>query len=190
MSNVSAFATSDPPVPFLGTEPGRLEAMFRAHHQVVWRTLRRRGLDPEAAADATQQCFLIAAERLTDIRTDSERAFLLGTALRLALTIVRNNQRWQLDDEMDLRTSGVPSGEDAVDQSRALELLDRTLARLEPDLLEVFVLFEIEGLSTPEIAASIDIPVGTAASRLRRARESFRETAARLERVMRREVLR
>jgi RNA polymerase sigma-70 factor (ECF subfamily) len=54
-------------------------------------------------------------------------------------------------------------------------------------LLEVFVLFEIEGLPTPEIAKMINIPVGTAASRLRRAREEFRAVVARLERSLRRE---
>ena len=129
------------PVPPLSTDPNRLEAMFRAHHAVVWRALRRRGLAPEAAADATQQCFLIAAERLKDIRTDSERAFLLGTALRLALSAFRNSQRWQLGDDMDLHAGLVPAGEEALDQRRAIELLDRALSRLDPDLLEVFVLF-------------------------------------------------
>jgi len=40
----------------------RLERMFSDHHVLIWRTLRRRGLDAETAADATQQTFLIAAE--------------------------------------------------------------------------------------------------------------------------------
>ncbi len=180
-------------MPFPGADTGRLEAMFRAHHNVVWRTLRRRGLDPDAAADATQQCFVIAAERLGDIRAESERSFLLGTALRLALTTFRNNQRWQLGGDIDLHphpSAGRQGAEDAMDQRRSIELLDRALSRLDPDLLEVFMLFEIEGLTTPEIAALIHIPVGTAASRLRRAREGFRETVARMERVMRREISR
>src|SRR5215471_21744398 len=79
----------------------RLERMFVAHHAVVWRTLRRRGLDADTAADATQQTFLVAAERLPDINHDSERAFLVGTALRVAFSWGRKTVRWQLDEDMD-----------------------------------------------------------------------------------------
>jgi RNA polymerase sigma-70 factor (ECF subfamily) len=161
--------------------------MFAAHHQAVWRTLRRRGLLPEAAADGTQQCFLIAAERLADIRAGSERAFLLGTALRLAATALRSSRRWQLEDDMDLRPTTDERADDIADRRRAVDLMDRVLARLAPDLLEVFVLFEIEGVSTPEIAKMIEVPIGTVASRLRRAREAFRAVVARLERTLRRE---
>jgi RNA polymerase sigma-70 factor, ECF subfamily len=164
----------------------RLERMFIAHHEAVWRTLRRRGLSPEAAADATQQCFLIAAERLDDIRAESERAFVLGTAIRLALTAARTDRRWQLEEDMDLR-EGSARADEATDRKRAVDLMDRVLSRLHPDLLEVFVLFELEGLPTPEIARMLKIPVGTTASRLRRAREEFRAVVARLERSLRRQ---
>jgi RNA polymerase sigma-70 factor, ECF subfamily len=164
----------------------RLEQMFIAYHEVVWRTLRRRGLSPESAADAAQQCFLIAAERLDDIRHGCERAFVLGTALRLASTTMRTDRRWQLEEDMDLRESSARADE-TTSRRRAIDLMDRVLSRLHPDLLEVFVLFEIEGLPTAEIAKMLKIPVGTVASRLRRAREEFRATVARLERSLRRE---
>jgi RNA polymerase sigma-70 factor, ECF subfamily len=159
----------------------RLEQMFRAHHELVWRTLRRMGLAPEAAADATQQAFLIAAERLSDIRAGSERAFLFGTALRLAKTAFRTMRRFQLEDDMDARPDPGLRAEQLTDLQRAREIADRVLSRLEPDLLSVFVLFELEGMSSPEIAKLIDIPVGTVASRLRRARESFRAEVKALE---------
>lgn len=162
----------------------RLERMFVDHHVMVWRTLRRRGLDPDAAADATQQTFLVAAERLADIHLDSERAFLVGTALRVARSQGRKVVRWQLDEDMDQRTADAPS---ALDERTAIQLCDMTLARVDADLAEVFVLYELEGLSSPEIAALLEIPLGTVASRLRRAREQFRAVVRRLELVMRRE---
>ena len=58
----------------------RLERFFNDHPAAVWRALRRRGLSPEAAEDATQETFLLAAERLADIRPESERSFLIATA--------------------------------------------------------------------------------------------------------------
>ena len=65
-------------------DPARLERMFRAHRGVVWRVLRSRGLAADVAADATQEVFLVAAQRLADIHVGSERSFLIGTALHVA----------------------------------------------------------------------------------------------------------
>ena len=173
-----------------GVEPqppadrARLERLFVAHNVLVWRTLRRRGLSPDAAADATQQTFVVAAERLADIHLDSERAFLVGTALRVARSQGRKIVRWQLDEDMDQRTAEAPS---ALDEQTAIELCDLALSRVDPDLAEVFVLYELEDLSSPEIAALLEIPLGTVASRLRRAREQFRAVVRRLELAMQRE---
>jgi len=158
--------------------------MFTAHHALVWRTLRRRGLDPDAAADATQQTFLVAAERLSDINQDSERAFLVGTALRVALSWGRKTLRWQLDEDMDRRAA---AARDQLDGQTAIQLCDLALSRVDRELAEIFVLFELEDLTSPEIAALLEIPLGTVASRLRRAREQFRMVVGRIELAMRRE---
>lgn len=157
--------------------------MFEAHHELVWRTLRRRGLAADAAADATQQAFLIAAERMDDIRHGSERAFLIGTALRLARSFLRRAGRLQLETDMDLRVSTARS----VDDRAAVQLFDLALSKLDPTLVEVFVLYELNGFSSPEIAKLVEVPVGTVASRLRRARQEFRDEAARLEQSLKRE---
>lgn len=165
-------------------DQARLARMFAAHHATVWRTLRRRGLSPDAAADATQETFLVAAQRLHDIQPDSERAFLVGTALRVAHGLARKLVRLQLDEDMDQRVS---RARDAGDARADLELCDLALSKVNPDLAEVFVLYEIEGLSSPEIAALLEIPLGSVASRLRRAREQFRVVVARIERNLQRE---
>lgn len=162
----------------------RLERMFVAHHALVWRTMRRRGLSPDAAADVTQQTFVVAAERLADIAPDSERAFLLGTALRVSQSLGRKTMRWQLEEDMDQR---VAEAGNLGDARAAVQLCDLALAKVDPELAEVFVMFELEELSSPEIAAALEIPLGTVASRLRRAREQFRVVVGRLELVMRRE---
>jgi len=163
-------------------ERARLERMFAEHHVTVWRSLRRRGLTSDEAADATQETFLIAAGRLSDIQRDSERAFLIGTARRVAHTLGRKTVRWQLDDDMDQRVANV---RDASDDQANVELCDRVLGKMNPELAETFVLYEIEGLSSPEIAALLEIPLGSVASRLRRGREQFRNGVSLLERALR-----
>ena len=174
----------DDPTAGCPEDRARLERMFAAHHATVWRTLRRRGLDPEAAADATQEAFLVAAGRMRDIEPDSEKAFLISTALRLAHTLGRKTVRWQLDENMDGWRSGA---RDASDARADIQLCDLALSKVDAELAEVFVLYEIEELSSPEIAALLEIPLGTVASRLRRAREQFRSVVARIRRTLEKE---
>ena len=171
--------TRDQPVAASDADRARLTRMFADHHVTVWRSLRRRGLSPEEAADATQETFMIALGRLADISEDSERAFLMGTARRVAFTLGRKTVRWQLDEDMDQRIS---NARDADDARADLQLCDLALSKLNAELAETFVLYEIEGLSSPEIAALLEVPLGSVASRLRRAREQFREVVARIER--------
>jgi RNA polymerase sigma-70 factor (ECF subfamily) len=158
--------------------------MFDAHHNLVWRMLRRYGLDPEAAADVGQQAYLVATERIADIWQGSERAFLIGTALRLARGMRRNAARFRPVGQLDER---VQQAGPAESRAITLELLDRVLANLDTRMVEVFVLFDVEGFSAPEIARALDIPEGTVASRIRRARQAFRVATRRLERVFERE---
>jgi RNA polymerase sigma-70 factor (ECF subfamily) len=151
----------------------RLERMIANDYRLIWRVLRRLGVPADGADDATQQVFLIAAERLDDIAERSERAFAFGTALRVAQSLRRKAARLPLSDDGDLRASLLPGPDELTDQKRARELLDRVLDALPLELRAVFVLFELEGLTSPEIAALLELPLGTVASRLRRAREQF-----------------
>ncbi len=173
-----------PTVPFNAASQGRLKEMFESHHEPIWRLLCRRGFDAEVAADMTQQAFLIAAERLDDIRPGCERAFLLETGMRLSRASIRKMGRMQFEEDMDLRVTSEMRADEVLDQRRAVDILDRVLAALTADLLEVFLLFEMERISMRDIAGMLEIPVGTVASRLRRAREAFRVEAARIERAL------
>lgn len=159
----------------------RLERMFNDHHDFIWRLVRRLGLSPGSADDAAQHVFLVAAERLADIKLGSERSFLFGTALRVARSQSRSDRRWVLEEDMDFRRSEAGRPEDLADQHRALDLMGRILDGMTLDLRTVFILSELEGMTMPEVAALVEIPVGTAASRLRRAREAFRAAVAAVE---------
>jgi RNA polymerase sigma-70 factor, ECF subfamily len=160
----------------------QLDDLYRAHHQIIWRTLRRMGFSPEAAADHTQQAYLIALERLDRILPGSERAFLFSTAIFFGRTVLRKERRMELSDDVDAGSDDGASARGLDQRQVALQLLERILEGMDPDLVSIFTLYEIEGLSSPEIAELLSIPLGTVASRLRRARESFRRRAARAER--------
>jgi RNA polymerase sigma-70 factor, ECF subfamily len=160
-----------------------LRSLFEAHYPAIWRLLRRLGVHPAHVDDAAQEVFWVAARRLGDIHEGRERSFLHGVALRIAGRAVRKQRDAspliEPDDLGRLLDEG-PSPEDQLEQRRARALLDRVLDRMTADLRTVFVLFELEGLEVREIAALEEIPVGTASSRLRRAREEFSTLAQRI----------
>jgi RNA polymerase sigma-70 factor (ECF subfamily) len=169
-----AAVTAD--IPLSAADPRtRLERIFNQNYRLVWRVVRRLGLPRDAADDAAQQVFLIAAERLDDIAPTSERAFVFATALRVARTASRKRARELCSAEGDRSVSPWPCPDELADQKRAREILDAALKQMSLDLRTVFVLFELEGFTTPEVADVLQIPLGTAASRLRRAREKFRK---------------
>jgi len=166
-------------------EKDRLRAMVEEHFDFIWRALTRMGIPAAEVADGAQQVFLVASRRLPSIAEGSERSFLLGTALRVASDVRRTlgRRREVLVDEGDEGhepASAVPLPDELAHQKRLRALLDGVLAAMPEDLRVVFVLFELEEMSSPEIAALLEIPVGTAASRLRRAREAFDRLVARI----------
>jgi RNA polymerase sigma-70 factor (ECF subfamily) len=126
--------------------------------------------------------FEIAARRLDDIEPNCERAFLFKTALFVAREARKAAARRELADATALEALKDPgqSPEEALHTVRTRALLDEVLDALPLELRTVFVLFELEELSTPEIARLLEIPAGTVASRLRRAREDFHAHARRL----------
>jgi len=156
----------------------RLQALLADHHAFVWRSLRRLGVADCDVDDASQQVFLVAYRRMAEIVPESERSFLFQTALRVAADWRRAHNRRCEQPGMDLLD--VPdvaaNPEELLDQRQARALLDRALAFMPLDLRAVFVLFEIEEMTMMEIATISDIPPGTVASRLRRARQVFQET--------------
>ena len=160
--------------------PTRLERMFIDNYRFVWRLVRRLGIPFDALEDAIQEVFLVAAERLDDIDQQSERAFVYGIALRVVRSMQRNITREPPTDQGDEGPSPLPRPDELADRKRALEALDAVLAELPVELRVIFVLFEVEGITMREIAEITEIPPGTVASRLRRAREQFHALVAEL----------
>jgi RNA polymerase sigma-70 factor (ECF subfamily) len=153
------------------------------HFDFVWRSLRRLGVASRQVDDACQRVWLVVARKLASIAVGQERAFLFGTALRVASDDRRAARRRPEDlspsDALFDPIDDGPRPDEALEQARARAELDAVLGELPLDLRAVFVLFELEELSSPEIAAMLDLPLGTVASRLRRAREAFTEIAQR-----------
>jgi RNA polymerase sigma-70 factor (ECF subfamily) len=175
-SNVFTATVPDDGRPEGALDDERLRRVIGAHAEFIWRTLRRLGLPPDAAEDAAQRVFLVVSRRLATVKPDAEAAFLFRTAVHIAArtrrAYARRREDLVEDPGHDLVDAG-PSSEELIDQKRARELLDAALDTMDLEARVVFLLYELEGRTTAEIAGILGVPMGTAASRLRRARAEF-----------------
>jgi RNA polymerase sigma-70 factor, ECF subfamily len=181
MSAAEAVAAPSRPAPGEASDAVRLRALVTAHFDFVWRSLVRLGVPRADAEDALQQVFLVVSRRMAEIEPGRERAFLFGTALRIASRARRTVQRRREvlgADPIDPTDPG-PGADELVDRARARAELEAILDGMPLDLRAVFVLFELEQMTMAEIAATLDLPPGTVASRLRRAREGFQAAVRR-----------
>jgi RNA polymerase sigma-70 factor (ECF subfamily) len=159
----------------------RTAAVVTRHAAFVWRILRRAGLSPADAEDATQDVLWILLQRLDAVPPASERGFLTATALRVAADRRRSKWRSSVTEPLDPDlTADTLSPEEAVDLRHARALLDEALEALDQDEREVFVLVELEQMTREEVAATLGLAPGTVASRLRRAREAFEAATRRI----------
>lgn len=156
------------------------ERLYRAHVPRV-HALARRMLSADEAAEATQDAFVRAWQKIGQFRGES--AF--GTWLhRLAVNVflarrqaTRLARERHVADESVLeavpaRGSGSAATETAVD-------VEAAIATLPPGARQVFVLHDVEGYRHEEIAGLLGVTVGTTKAQLHRARMLLRGCLAR-----------
>lgn len=182
-----AVATYGPPATTITRDRDtRLRAMVDRYLDFVARVLRNAGTPDAEIDDEVQRTFITAARRLDDVRPGAEKGFLFKIALNLAAHARRTlaRRREVLAEEAPERNETFPTPEQLTDQKRMRQLLDGVLDRMEESLRVVFVLYEFEEMNMSEIADVLEIPRGTVASRLRRARSEFRDRVAAMEGVV------
>jgi RNA polymerase sigma-70 factor, ECF subfamily len=164
----------------------RLEQWFRTHFSKLWRFVARLGVPSGIIDDVVQDAFIAANRRHADVLEGREWPFLVGAALRLAANYrLRASARREVPEggQIEDTASALPSAEQLLIEKRSRQELEQVLSTLSEAHRAVFVLYELEGFSAPEIAELTGLPLGTVASRLGRARSKFSDAAARLQRA-------
>ena len=161
----------------------RLVEVVNGHIDLLWRFLRQLGIPECDIDDGVQEVLVVAARKLDRVQAGAERAFLLGTAVRVASTLrrTRRRRRETFDDALPALPDPGASPEDAVAAERGRCLLYALLEQMKPELRAVFVLYEIEELTMAEISELLELAPGTVASRLRKARALFEQRARALQ---------
>ena len=161
----------------------RISEVVAREYAVVWRFLRRLGVPPNDVDDVTQIALARTLAKREHIVPDCERAYLMRTAYNLSFEYRRATRRTQTrlaEVDLDELANHESAPDAALQQQRDRELLDKALDQLPTELRAVLTLFELEGMTFTEIASVLEIPRGTVASRLRRARAEFKRAVARL----------
>ncbi len=137
-------------------------------HAIAYRILR----DPDRAQDALQQALMRMWDGLPGLR-DPDRfdAWSYRLVVHASYREARRERSWTARVR---EISADPPGDDRVGEVIARDEVERSFQRLSPEHRAVLVLHFVVGLPLREVADVLDIPIGTASSRLHYATQSFR----------------
>jgi RNA polymerase sigma-70 factor, ECF subfamily len=160
--------------------------LYATQFKFVWHALWRLGIPNRDLPDLTQRVLVIAFLAWADYDpTRPIKPWLLGIAYRIAVDYHRlarhSYEQLVPTDQLDVVDESTDMDEVMI-KRELCALIEKLGRELPPDRRRIFVQHDLEGIPIPEIARSLSIPVNTAYSRLRLARQEIRR---RLERHMR-----
>lgn len=155
--------------------------VFAEHGDYVWNTLRRLGAPRSDLEDLTHDTFLAVFRAWDDFDPARPmRPWLFVFALRIASDHRRRaRHRLEVGPEQESADSS-PNAVELLLRKEREALAHEALQAVVLSRRAVFILHELDGCTVPEIALTLEIPVATAYSRLRLAREDFAAGVRRL----------
>ncbi len=185
---------SDPPSEELvlvraakGGDDGAFNQLVKRYDRNVFRIAQNITQNREDAEDVVQDAFLKAYTNLQQFQEQSKfYTWLVRIAVNEALMKLRRRRPERtvsLDEEIQIGEDSVPrevadwspNPEQNYNQAELREILTKTIQGLPPGFRTVFILRDVEGLSTEETADALELSIPAVKSRLLRARLQLRE---------------
>ncbi len=160
------------------------DAVYEREFDYVWTTLRRMGVTEASLPDATHDVFVVVFRRLGDFDPARPlRPWLFGISYRVASDrrALAYNRR-ETPSELPDIDSGALAQDVALERSQRRAMVHDALAKVDEGQRAVLIAHDLEDRPMAEIATELEIPVKTAYSRLRLAREALTRA---LERALR-----
>lgn len=160
----------------------RFDQMFELEFAYMWRSLARLGVPPRDLEDVTHDAFLEVYRRLDNYDpTRPVRPWLFAFAFRLASDYRRlARHRVELMGTEVEREDATPSADELLQTKETRELVEQAVAKIDAERRPVFILHDLDEVPIPDVARVLELPLNTAYSRLRLAREEFRAAIERL----------
>jgi RNA polymerase sigma factor (sigma-70 family) len=183
---MAAWAAPDPaawqPPAEAAWVPPTWEEIVRDHSARVYRLAYRLTGNPHDAEDLTQDVFIRVFRSLHRFQPGTFEGWLHRITTNLFLDSARRKQKIRFDGLAEGSADRLPSHAPTPSEQLADAGLDHdvaaALASLPPEFRAAVVLCDIEGLSYEEIAAVLDVKIGTIRSRIHRGRAQLRASLA------------
>jgi len=167
------------------------EKLVKQYDRQVFRIAQHITQNREDAEDVVQDAFLKAYEKLDQFQGNSKfYTWLVRIAVNESLMRLRKRRTGRMvsiDEDVETEEGSMPRDladwgpdpEQQYGQSELADILRKTIHGLPPGFRTVFVLRDVEGLSTEETAEALGLSVPAVKSRLLRARLQLRERLSR-----------
>lgn len=152
------------------------KTLYEQHYGFVWATVCRFGVTPMLAEDAVHDTFIVAYRRRDAFDGQSPKSWLYSIGRRVASNYRRS--RGRRESRHVAAADFVRPAADLESDVTARVSLERFLATLSTSDRELFVLSELDGLTGPELAATLGRKLPTVYGRIRILRQRFREAVA------------
>jgi RNA polymerase sigma factor (sigma-70 family) len=159
---------------------GEFDRTFLPHLDAAYNLARVLMRNAEDAEDVVQEAYLRALRGFASFHGEASLPRLLTIVRNTSFTWLRKNgSRVSTEFQQELSLSREADPKAHSMRCERTGTVGRCVEQLPSDFREVFVLREMEELSYREIAAISDVPIGTAMSRLARARARLAECLTR-----------
>ena len=158
-----------------GGDSSAFEKLYDLYATKVYNTALRMTRNAEDALDLSQEIFIRVYKSLPFFKGDSSfSTWLYSIASNACIDFTRKETKKKHDSvDEALQLPDVKTPESELETRQLREDIANAISSLPPNLREVIVLREINGLSYAEIADALDIEEGTVKSRISRAREKL-----------------
>jgi len=156
--------------------------VYDTHFAFVWRAVANRGVPQAALDDVVQEVFLVVHRKLGEFEgRSSVRTWLAGIVRRVVADHVKKRGNRPVAQEVLEDHPAEHSEQPSVQAERraAMAVVDALLDTLTEVQREVFVLYELEQMTTREIAELTGTNENTVQTRLKAARKSFQQGVSR-----------
>lgn len=160
---------------------------MRDYQNMVFSTAMRLVANQAEAEDITQEVFLKAYERFTELReSPTVGGWLKTVATNMSLNHLSSyRSRWSFfselfsgggeDDEREIEFQAADNLDAEVAAGERREVVEKTLQKLPPAQRVPLVLFHLQGMSYEEIAAKLGVSLGKVKTDIFRGREAMRK---------------
>jgi RNA polymerase sigma-70 factor (ECF subfamily) len=170
--------STGPDAGFVAASLPSFKDIYKTYFDFVWSSAGHLGAASEAIDDIVQDVFLVIHAKLHTLqRPEALRSWIYGI-VRRTVSDHRRARKVRAAAGAILISEPKPRQRtplDFTEMNSELEVLRRILTKLDEQKREVFVMVEVLEMTAPEVAQSLEIPLNTAYSRLRQAREAFEE---------------